>query len=77
MSKTKVIEFNGCELARFKIIIEDKVVEQVNEYNFLGCRLSYLGEIDVKHKLARFNHTDGTLFRTFKNKVRKDIMIKF
>lgn len=41
ISKTKVIAFNESEPVRSKIVIEDKVVEQVNVYNVLGgnkCR---------------------------------------
>lgn len=42
----------------------------------LGCRLTYLREIDPRYKLTRFNRMIDTILRMHKNKVRKDTIIK-
>jgi hypothetical protein len=39
----------GQEPLRCKITINDKMFEQVNEFKYLGCQISYEGERDVKN----------------------------
>lgn len=38
--------FAGSEQERSKIVIDNIAIEQVNQFNILGFRLSYLGKID-------------------------------
>jgi len=39
---------------RTKIVIDDKIIEQVNLYNYLGNVISYEGEFDIDKKLHNF-----------------------
>lgn len=76
--KTKVMAFSGNETVRSKIIINNKPIEQVKTFNFLGSTISYFYEdTDIHTKLTKFNRINGTIARTLKNKVRKDTLIKF
>lgn len=50
--KSKIITDNSTD---------NKLAEQLNQINFLGCRLSHLGETDLQHKLARFNQMSGAI----------------
>jgi len=40
-NKTKVFGFVGTDHLRAKIIINDEIPEQVNQFTYLGCSLSY------------------------------------
>ena len=53
-NKTKVFGFVGTDHLRTKIIINDKILEQVNQFNYLGCSISYHCSNDVEFKLANF-----------------------
>jgi hypothetical protein len=39
--KTKIMAFLGKDPVRSKICINNKTLEQVNTFNYLGCSLSY------------------------------------
>lgn len=39
--KTKVMAFEGTNHLRCKIVINGKIIEQVNNFNYLGCNVSY------------------------------------
>lgn len=69
--------FVGCEQVRLKILIDNnRMVLQANKFYFLGCRRGGW-ETDLRHKLVRFNQTNGTSLGTLKNKVIKDTTITF
>jgi hypothetical protein len=53
---------------RSKLILDNQPVEQVFRFNYLGCQFSYQGEVDVDHKLGKFNYMCGTIKQTLKNK---------
>jgi hypothetical protein len=48
--KTKTMAFCGPEPIRNKIVIDNKIKQQVNVFNYLGCSLSYEGEKDIMLK---------------------------
>ena len=77
INKTKVLAFRGKEPIRCKIAIENKPVEQVSSFKFLGCHMGLHNEDDIKTKTEKFNYINGTIRRTLKNKTRKETMIKF
>jgi hypothetical protein len=60
-----------------KLILDNQPIEQVSKFNYLGCQLSYQGEVDVNHKLEKFNYRCGNIKRNLKNKTRTEIQIKF
>jgi hypothetical protein len=66
-SVQKAKTFGGKQLVRIKIIINDAVLEQVSQFTFLGCDLSFDYDSDVENKLNRFQNMCGTIRRTLRN----------
>lgn len=75
--KTKIMAFEGKETVRSKIIIDNKTLEQVSHFNYLGCDTTYERDKDVESKVHKFQAICGTINRTLKHKTRKDTRIKF
>ena len=50
----------GTDHLRTIIIINDETLEQVNQFTYLGCSVSYQFSNDAKSKLAKFLHLIGT-----------------
>jgi hypothetical protein len=46
------------------IIINDETLEQVSQFTYLGCSMSYQFSNDVEFKLAKFLQLIGTIKRT-------------
>ena len=69
--KTKVFGFVGADHLRTKIIINE-TLEQVSQFTYLGCSISYQFSNDVESKLAKFLQFISTIFR----KVRTEIILK-
>ena len=49
--KTKIMAFTGKHLVHSKIEIDGSVLEQVKQFNYLGCELSLDGTPDFDKKL--------------------------
>ena len=62
--KTKVFGFVGADHLRTKIIINDETLEQVSQFTYLGCSISYQFSNYVESKLAKFFQLIGTIKRT-------------
>ena len=69
--KAKVFGFVGTDHLRAKIIINDKTLQQVSKFTYLGCSISYQFSNDVELKLAKFLKLIGTIKRTIIRKVRE------
>jgi hypothetical protein len=67
-SKTKVFGFAGTDHLRAKIIINDETLDQVSQFMYLGCSISYQVSSDVELKLAKFLQLIGTIKRTILRK---------
>jgi hypothetical protein len=52
--KTKVFGFVGADHLRTKIIINDETLEQVSQFTYLGCSITYKFSKDVEIKLTTF-----------------------
>jgi len=50
MEKTKIMALKGKRLVRPKIEIDGSILEQVKQFNYLGCELSLDGEPDFDKK---------------------------
>jgi hypothetical protein len=75
--KTTVFGFVGTDHLRTKIIINDETPEQVNQFTYLGCNISYQFSNDVEFKLAKFLQLIGTIKRTiFFRKLRMETILK-
>jgi len=46
--------FKGRDPVRTKIVVGNKIIEQVNLSNYLGNMTSYEGELDIDNKLNNF-----------------------
>jgi len=65
-NKTKWMAFKGRDAVRTKIVINNKMIEQVNLFNCLGNVISYEGELDVDNKLNNFLKITGILNSVFR-----------
>jgi len=74
--KTKVFGFVGTDHLRTKLIINDETPEQVSQFTYLGCSISYQFSNDVDFKLEKFLQLIGTIKRTIFKKVRTDTILK-
>jgi len=54
VQKTKSMAFKGRDPVRNKIVIDNKIIEQVNSFKYLGNVISYEGELDIDNKLNNF-----------------------
>ena len=72
VKKTKVFGFVGTDHLRTKIIINEETMEQVSQFTYLGCSISYQFSNDVEFKLAKFLQLIGTIKRTIFRKVRTE-----
>jgi hypothetical protein len=68
--------FVGTDHLRTKIIINDETPEQVSQFTYLGCSISYQFSNDVEFKLAKFLQLIGTIKRTIFKKVRMETILK-
>jgi len=49
----KVFGFFGMDDLRTKIIVNDETLEQVSQFTYLGCSVSYQFSNDVEFKLTK------------------------
>jgi hypothetical protein len=49
LQKTKLMAFKGRDPVRTKIVIDNKIIEQTDLFNYLG-NMSYEGELDFDNK---------------------------
>jgi len=70
----KVSGFVGTDYVRTKTIINYETLEQVSQFTYLGCSISYQFSNDVEFKLANFLKLIGNIKRIIFNKVKKEII---
>ena len=74
--KKKVFGFVGTDHLRTNTIINDETLEQVNQFTYLGCSISYQFFNDVESKMAKFLQLSDTIKRTIFKKVRTENILK-
>ena len=63
---------------RAKIVIDNKIIQQVNEFVYLGSHISlYSYQLDINKNIIKYNQLNGILRRNFGNKMRQEIQIRF
>jgi len=72
LQKDESICFRWNDHLRTKMIINDETLEQVSQFTYLGCSISYQFSNDVEFKLAKFLQLIGTIKRTIFKKVRTE-----
>jgi len=73
LQKTKTIAFKGRVPVRTKIVIDNKIIEQVISFNYLGNMISHEKELDIDNKLHNYlKITDilNNVFRPQKNPLK-------
>jgi hypothetical protein len=58
--------FKGRDSARTKIVIDNKIIEKVNSFNYLGNIISYEKELDIKNELHNYFKITGILNNVFR-----------
>jgi hypothetical protein len=58
--------FRGQDPVRTKIVIDNKIMEQVNSFNYLGNMISYGKELDIDNKLDNYLKITGILNNVFR-----------
>ena len=53
--------FKGRDPVRTKIVIDNKIIEQVNLFNYLRNMISFEAELDIDYKLNNFLKITGIL----------------
>ncbi len=66
--------FCGISPVRTKIVVDNKIIEQVSSFNYLGCEIGH--DEDTNKKLSKFQSVCGIIHRTIENKTRKEMRIK-
>jgi hypothetical protein len=66
----------GKHLVRSQIVKDGSILEQVKQFNYLGCELSLDRELDFDKKVKRFQIICSTI-RKHLNKTRTDPQMKF
>ena len=66
----KSFHFSFAYFVRTKIVINGKTIEQVRDFNYLGCNISYCERKEVNNKLNKFQRMCGTISRTLKGKTQ-------
>jgi hypothetical protein len=76
-NKTKTMAFRGRDPIRSKIVINNKIIEQVNTFSYLGYLPSYETEKDITLKLSKFLQITGIINQVLKpSKVQKQTTLK-
>jgi len=58
--------FRGRDPVRTKIAIDNKIIEQVNSFNYLGSMISYGKELDIDDKLHNYLNITGILNKVYR-----------
>ena len=66
VQKTKYMAFEGRDPLRTKIVIDNKIIEKVNSFNYLGNMISYEKELGIDNKLHNYLKITGILNNVFK-----------
>jgi len=74
--KTKVFGFVGTDHLTTKIILNDKTLEKVSQFTYLGCSIPYQFSNGVEFKLAKLLQLIGTSKKTIFKKVRTETILK-
>ncbi|XP_030763476.1 uncharacterized protein LOC115888048 [Sitophilus oryzae] len=66
----------GKDGIRTKIILRNKPLQQISDFNILGCHITYDKDNDYMKKINKFRSVCGTIAKTFKNKARLETQVR-
>jgi len=58
--------FKGRDPVRTEIVIDNKIIEQVNSFNYFGYMMFYEKELDIDNKLHNYLKITGIINNVFK-----------
>ena len=61
------MSFKGRDPVRTEIVIDNKIIEQVNSLNYLGNVISYEKELDIDNKLHNYLKITGIINNVFRS----------
>jgi len=61
--------FEGRDPLRTKIVIDNKIIEKVNSFNYLGNMISYEKELGIDNKLHNYLKITGILNNVFRPQI--------
>ena len=74
--KTKLMAVCGKRPLRAKIVIDNKIIEQVNDFVYLGSHISlYNHQSDINKNIIKYNQLNGILRWNFGKQIRQEIQI--
>jgi hypothetical protein len=77
VQKTKSMAFKGQELVRSKILIANKITEQVHSFNYIGNLISFEKEVGIDNNLNNYLKITGDINNVFRaQKTLKKTRIK-
>jgi hypothetical protein len=77
VTKTKVLALRGKHPIRIKIVINERILDQVLNFNYLGYNMGLNREMDINVKLQRFQQICGTIKRNLARKITKKTLLRF
>jgi len=69
--KTKLVAFKGRDPVRTKIVIDNKIIEQINSFNYLRTLITYEKEMDIYKILNEYLSVFWVAYTT--NKILKPV----
>jgi hypothetical protein len=66
VQKAKSMAFKGRDPVRTKIVIDKKIIEQANSFNYLKNMISYEKELDIDNKLQNYLKITGIINNVFR-----------
>jgi hypothetical protein len=70
--KSEMMAFLGQDPLRYKIVVDNKCLQQLKNFKCLSCKASYENEKDVQQKIPKFAPILGIVSNTFRtNLVQK------
>jgi len=64
--KSETVAFLGQDRVRCEIAVDNKCVQYVQVFKYLGCEISYENDKDIQQKLAKFAQVLGILTNILK-----------
>jgi hypothetical protein len=75
--KTKTMAFQGENHIRYKIVIDNKTIEEATSFKYLYFNVSYCLKEDINIKPNKFQRMCGMIRRTLRQKTLQNTQLKF
>jgi hypothetical protein len=76
-NKMKNMAFHRKYHTRSKILLSNKTIAQIQNFNYLGCDIFFNYDNDLRQKIHKFQYACVTIKRILRNKTRKESVGSF